>query len=952
MTSITRFCLIILLLLGFIQNAWSQLYLSRYVKNYPLSNYNSNFFSAYIRLSNNHFLITGRATNETSFLRLFKDDTVQTVQINTKIGFLGINYNSPSLVRKANLLELNGLVYLNDMSGLYQIEPNLGFVNLLNQQNTGELIYNIKDMAKAGNNLFLATWQGLYKFDGNQFSNLSTLYGLNLDTLKSIHRISETELAISSKSGLYLFDVINNSRQLLVSYQTESPFNNFFDIYRISDGTYRVISQTTRKLYILSSQSIDEVSIFIEGVKEDTIQNMINIGRFQQIGDEIYFGNASNLAYGDYNLVKLKPNGEFTFHSLDGLVPFERSKNSNGEYSKYENPRSAFYLAQVLNHSFQILNEDSLGIWIWYNNGDFTKSNYCVFHKDYLHYLFNNNNPFSFFDGFLDVNQVKTYSNYHFRHHYSSNRYFYSQFNVNFDYFSFGLQNGLNNRQQFSNSSNLIIAGFDEDNNIRKMGKFDFFNLDDVNPGPIIPNLSVSEKEKLLDKYRRVWKINRSDIEKFRTDFDNQTINQPGYYINESILSWPGNPEIGGTQNMAPYVDVNGDGFYNPFDGDYPEITGEQMLYFVYNDEPFTLTEESKPMQLEIHCMMYAYACDTIQNPIDNTIINQTIFTKYRVVNKSENTYSNVYWGSNIYAQNNSSRNDNRVGSRPDKNLAFTWDLNNYDDNHPIYNLIVLNGPEVNQNDSIDNNNNGVIDEEGENCLLTGNMAYAPGSGNEFYGYPYSGEEYYRYLTSRWKNGAPLMRGSNGIIGNEEAKFIFDGAPFCSNEWNDCNLAFFAFYNRKAMISSSGPFNLLPNQEIQIEFAEYMYYNPTVSHSPTTTWVENLAHVDQIRASFYANSFSGCDQPIGIHQIVSENLQLTCFPNPANSSLTFKINGTIQKDYALQIFDMYGRCITTKQYPKNQIQDEFDLNQYTNGVYFIKISNNDFSTTERFVVSK
>jgi hypothetical protein len=350
---------------------------------------------------------------------------------------------------------------------------------------------------------------------------------------------------------------------------------------------------------------------------------------------------------------------------------------------------------------------------------------------------------------------------------------------------------------------------------------------------------------------------------------------------------------------------------------------------------------------------MYAFACDTIQNPINSITTNQTVFTKYRVVNKSDNTYSNMYWGSNIYAQNNGQRSSNFIGTRPDKNLAFTWTKDiDVNDNFPIYNLIVLDGPEVNQNDSIDNNNNGVIDEAGENCLLTGNMVYSPGSEIEYYGYPNSGEEYYRYLTSRWKNGAPLMRGNNGIFGNEEAKFIFDGAPFCSNEWNDCNLAYFGHYNRKAMISSSGPFNLSPNQEIQIEFAEYMYYNPTVSHSPTTTWVENLAHVDQIRTSYYNNTFSGCDQSIGIHHVLENEFQLTCFPNPANSSLTFKINGTIQKDYSLQIFDMYGRCITTKQYPKNQIQDEFDLNQYTNGVYFIKISNNDFSTTERFVVSK
>lgn len=944
---------VFLSLLFLVNGLSAQLYLSRYVKNYPVSNYNSNFVSAYIRLSNNHFLITGRATNETSFLRLLKDDSVQTVQINTKIGFLGINYDSPSLVRKANLLELNGLVYLNDMSGLYQIEPNLGFVNLLNQQNTGELIYNVKDMAKAGNNLFLATWQGLYKFDGNQFSNLSTLYGLNFDTLKSIHKINETELAISSKSGLYLFDVTNNSRQLLVSYQTESPFNNFFNIYRISDGTFRVISQTKKDLYKIDSNSITEFPFYVKDIQVDTIQSNVNIDNFVQIGDDVYFENATNYGFGDPNIYKLMPNGEFKFHFLDGIIPV-RYRNNSGNYNDYENPAYYYLHYQALIKSFEQLNSDSLGIFIRTRSENFPKSSFCAFHKDYLHYLFNdNNNDYTFVDGYLDINNLKTFSNYHFKHNFNSNKYFYSYrepFGVIFN--SFGLQNGLNKKRQFSNSSNLIIAGLDEDNNIRKMGKFDFFDVDDSNPGPIIPNLSIIEKEKLLDKYRRVWKINRSDIEKFRTDFENQIINQPGYYINESILSWPGNPEIGGTQNMAPYVDVNGDGFYNPYDGDYPEITGDQMLYFVYNDEPFILTEELKPMQLEVHCIMYAFACDSIQNPINKTTTNQTIFTKYRVVNKSENTYSNLYWGSNIYAQNNGGRNDNQIGSRPDKNLAFTW-TNDIDvnDNFPIYNLIVLDGPEAIQNDSIDNNNNGVIDEEDENCLLTGNIVYSPGSGNEFYGYPYSGEEYYRYLTSRWRNGAPLMRGNNGIFGNEEAKFIFDGAPFCSNEWNDCNLTYFGLYNRKAMISSSGPFNLLPNQEIQIEFAEYMYYNPTVSHSPTTTWVENLAHVDFIKEAFYQNSLSGCNQSLGYHSIPINNLELTCYPNPAGATLSFALSRPLKKDFILQVFDIYGRSILNKTY-SNQIHfDEINVNHLPNGIYIIKISNHEVSTAQRFVVN-
>jgi len=839
------------------------------------------------------------------------------------------------------------------MIGLYRIGPNLEFVQLLNQNNTGALIYNVKDMVKAGNFLFLATWQGLYKFDGNHFTNLTSSYGLNIDTLESLHKVSETELAISTKSGLYLFNYTTHSCQLLTSYQAESPFIKLCAIYRISNGSFRVVSDTRRKLFEVNSNSINEMPLFVKGIKEDTIQNMLQFDQFDQIGDDIYFGNVSNLSHGDFNLVKLMPNGEFTFHTLDGIIPFERLSNLDESFQAYENPRSSFLNTQVLNLSFQVINDDSLGIWVKFNNGNATKSSYCVFHKDYLFYLFNNNNPFTFIDGYLDLNNIKSFSNYHFRHYYSSNRYFYLLFNVNLEFTSFGLQNGLNQKQQFSNSSNLILSGFDNDSNLRKMGKADFFDLNDANPGPIIPGLSTTDKEKLLDKYRRVWKINRSDIERFKLDFDYQIITQPGYYINESILSWPGNPEIGGTQQMAPYVDANNDGNYNPYDGDYPKITGDQMLYFIYNDQPFEPIETIKPMQLEVHCIMYAYACDSIQNLVNTLTTNQTIFTKYRVINKSSHSFSNVYWGSSIYAQNNGSRNDNRIGSRPDKNLAFTWSPNiNGGENFPIYNLINLDGPDANIIDGIDNNNNGIIDEENEKCLFTGNMAFSPGSGSNYYGYPFSSQEYYRFLNSRWRNGSSLLSGFDGITGNVEAKFIFDGAPFCSGEWNDCGTVFFGLYNRKAMLSSSGPFTLLPNQEIAIEFAEYMYYNPSVNHSPTTTWIENLQHIDHIRENYYNNSFFGCDQTLSYESVLSNKLQLTCFPNPTNTSISFQLSCSMSKNYSLNLFDMSGRSVVSKNYPKNLQQDEIDLSHLTNGVYLIQIKNEDHSLTQRFIINR
>src|ERR1051325_1972147 len=82
--------------------------------------------------------------------------------------------------------------------------------------------------------------------------------------------------------------------------------------------------------------------------------------------------------------------------------------------------------------------------------------------------------------------------------------------------------------------------------------------------------------------YDRIWKINRYKIEDFKYYFSNGSV-QNGLYIPDyDIISWPahGNIAKGYAKNLAPFVDVNGDGNYNPIsDGDYPLIHGDQELF-------------------------------------------------------------------------------------------------------------------------------------------------------------------------------------------------------------------------------------------------------------------------------------------------------------------------------------------------------------------------------------
>jgi hypothetical protein len=112
-------------------------------------------------------------------------------------------------------------------------------------------------------------------------------------------------------------------------------------------------------------------------------------------------------------------------------------------------------------------------------------------------------------------------------------------------------------------------------------------------PGPLVQNaLDITSDE--CSRWDRHFSVYADSILKFKRGIQNGTINNPSQ-IDNDILTWPGkgNPYIGQiaqmaganmNHNLAPFVDVNSDGIYNPMHGDYPDIKGDQSIWWVMND--------------------------------------------------------------------------------------------------------------------------------------------------------------------------------------------------------------------------------------------------------------------------------------------------------------------------------------------------------------------------------
>jgi hypothetical protein len=236
--------------------------------------------------------------------------------------------------------------------------------------------------------------------------------------------------------------------------------------------------------------------------------------------------------------------------------------------------------------------------------------------------------------------------------------------------------------------------------------------------------------------WNRVWKLNKTEIDYHRAHFW-----EAGYVAPENILTWPAHGDItlGQAANLAPFSDRNGNGKYEPYDGDYPEIRGDQTLFFIYNDDHGYHSESTgEKLRMEIHAMAYAF------NRPGDTAFKNTTFLHCKFYNRSNYTYTDSWIG--VYTDIDLGYpNDDYLGCDPERGMYYGYNgmpvdgkgqSNAYGENPPVQAVVILGGPLLNP-DGYDNPSfrgstmngpsfKGSCNIVGQNGTLQ-NMKYGPG---------------------------------------------------------------------------------------------------------------------------------------------------------------------------------------------------------------------------------
>lgn len=533
-------------------------------------------------------------------------------------------------------------------------------------------------------------------------------------------------------------------------------------------------------------------------------------------------------------------------------------------------------------------------------------------------------------------------------------------------------------------AGNLWVGGISPD--LQLMQAAETYGIDggDWFNGPLSSDGNAEVSDETEQLYDRVWKANSLDVQTHLAYFEliasgasEQEIEllfPNGYNIPEWILQWPAHGSIsnGEAFYLAPFFDSDSNGIYDPTVGDYPIFCGDQCLFFIFNDKGNIHTaSQAQPIGLEVHAMIYAF-----DRP-DNAALNNTIFLKYKMINRSTQTLANTYaalWTD--FDIGNPTDDFITTDVRRSALIAYNGDGNDenfsgnlgYGDDLPAQALVILGGP-FKDADELDNelpddvystqtnsygdfgpwNSDGVIDNE--RFGLSGTMTYLSGT-SAINGDPSTAIDYYYYMRGNLLNGQLLGIGDPFV----EMDYVFPGTsdPLLlgsngefTDVWSE-ESAQNSPGDRKG-ICSMGPFTLMPDAVHYID-AAYVFARESDDNTEANlreTLDDNIVNT----RLFFNDSLIQCyddNLPLQVNSILDQST-IRVFPNPANESFTI-LSFSGDKVDEVQIFNSLGMLVHTERIAS--IGQRISLQNFSNGIYTLRIYSGKKSYSEKLFIVK
>ena len=414
-------------------------------------------------------------------------------------------------------------------------------------------------------------------------------------------------------------------------------------------------------------------------------------------------------------------------------------------------------------------------------------------------------------------------------------------------------------------------------------------------------------------KYNRVWKITKSQIEYHINHWSDA-----GYVMPDVIATWPGNGDTsnGEAPVLAPYADINGNGIYDPQNGDYPVILGDQAIYLIMNDKNCQDTNLN-PMGIEIHAMFYAFD--------DTGVLGNTFFAHYDLINYSSHDYHDVYWGVlNDFDLGNYS--DDFIGCDSTRNVYFCYNGDDDDDGNrgygihpPAVGFVFLSHP------------------------MEGFMYFKNGGGPQTD--PETSVQYYNYMRSMWKDGTHLVHHGTGYDTDTTVTDFTNYAFPEYSGWTEVTEGNTPGDRRGLGSAKLGVFT--HDSCFAVDFA-YVWARDTVNPGNTPSLNLMLSQISAVTDKYSQLAVDTNCSYLSIYNSINtpyKNVEyFNLYPNPAQRHVNIRTNW---ENYTIDMYSFDGK----KVYSRRNIHS-LNLTNFTPGVYIVKISSGNQIDRRKLIISR
>jgi hypothetical protein len=446
----------------------------------------------------------------------------------------------------------------------------------------------------------------------------------------------------------------------------------------------------------------------------------------------------------------------------------------------------------------------------------------------------------------------------------------------------------------------LFIGGFDENSLLRVSGYY--FSVKDFVFGPVASKYTGAD---YINKYNRVWRVNLSDLEYHYFHY-----NDIGYEMPEVIQNWPahGNTENGEASDLAPYYDVNGNGYYDPQNGDFPMIRGDQAIYFIVNDAGGQQATGGLKTGIEVHGMVYCF------NPSIGSVLQQTVFVNYRLINRSNHNYNNFYSGMMCDFDLGNPLND-LVGSDSVLNMVY------------VYNSVS-------------------IDSVGASSYSVG-YSNSPAQGAMLLNHPASSiygtvgmlntdEDYYSTLLFPEVMINP--------VGNYPTNFLFSGFPEEGEGWYLTDTDTLNMIYDPRMFLSSGPFNIGAGSQMCLDYAFPFAVDYGGSNMESLAFLRNKA--EALQNWFNYQDFDCYGSSLGVVPFKMEKEIVSVFPNPSDGMIHIGFLSDFSGTATIEVYSTDGKIV--QKFETVQLENVVNIEQP--GLYLIVVKSGNKQSVKRVSV--